>query len=112
MAQPEGKDRTMKGFTEIRGLANIKSASRNHLSCAPRYQVSYMDLYILQKEQERLEAELSRLEKRKQPILARLEEVGKATASRLEKLQVVVGEDKGPEPEAPATGWPRIRLEY
>jgi len=68
----------MKGVSEISGLRSIKSMHSSGKRSIPRVQSSaYLDLYMLQKEKERLEKEDAILEKRKVAIQKRLEDIKK-----------------------------------
>jgi len=66
----------MKGVTDVGGLRDIRSMHSTGRRSIPKAQSSsYLDLYMLQKERERLEKERSLLEKRRQGIERRLKEI-------------------------------------
>ena len=66
----------MKSVTDIGGFRDIRSMHTTGQRSIPRTQTSsYLDLYMLQKERERLEKELSHLEKRRQAIERRLKDI-------------------------------------
>ncbi|MEW6410768.1 MAG: hypothetical protein AB1488_11800 [Nitrospirota bacterium] len=67
-----------RGVSDISGLRNIKSMHSGGKRSIPRVASSaYLDLYMLQKEKERLEKEDAILEKRKAAIQKRLEDIKK-----------------------------------
>lgn len=66
----------VRSVTEISGLRNIKTMFSSKRRSIPRVQSSaYLDLYMLQKEKDRLEKEIFILEKRKNSIQKRLDEI-------------------------------------
>ena len=78
----------MKSISEISGLRSIKSMHSSGKRFIPRVQSStYLDLYILRKEKDRLEKEIYILDKRKKDILKKLDEVNKET-DKLQKVEV------------------------
>ena len=78
----------MKSISEISGLRSIKSMHSSGKRSIPRVQSStYLDLYILRKEKDRLEKEIYILDKRKKDILKKLDEVNKET-DKLQKVEV------------------------
>lgn len=73
----------MKDVTSAKGLSDLRTATTHHVaSKPPRKGTTYLDLYSLSMEKQRLEKELSRLEQRKKRIHERLGEV----ASAMERL--------------------------
>jgi len=78
----------MKSVSEISGLRSIKSMHSSGKRSIPRVQSStYLDLYMLRKEKDRLEKEIYILDKRKKDILKKLDEVNKET-DKLQKVEV------------------------
>jgi len=66
----------MKDVTSAKGLSDLRTATTHHIaSKPPRQGTTYLDLYSLSMEGQRLENELSRLEHRKKRIHERLAEV-------------------------------------
>ena len=75
----------MRGVTDVSGLREIRSLRSTGKRSIPRVQSSaYLDLYMLEKEKERLEKEAVLLEKRSQAIRKRLGEIQRQAES-LEK---------------------------
>jgi len=73
----------MKDVTNAKGLGDLRTATTHHIpSKPPRHGTTYLDLYSLSMEKQRLEKELSRLEQRQKRICERLGEVQRA----MEKL--------------------------
>ena len=67
-----------RGVGDIGGLRNIRSMHSSGKRSIPRVESSaYLDLYMLRKEEERLEKEDAILEKRKVAIQKRLEDIKK-----------------------------------
>lgn len=74
----------MRGVADTGGLRDIRGMRSIGRRSIPKAQSSsYLDLYVLQKERERLEKERSLLEKRRQGIERRLKEV----QEQMEKLE-------------------------
>ncbi len=75
-----------RGVSDISGLRNIRSMHSAGKRSIPRVASSaYLDLYMLQKEKERLEKEDTILEKRRVAIQKKLEDI-KKEEEVLEKL--------------------------
>ena len=75
-----------RGVSDVGGLRNIRSMHSTGKRSIPRVASSaYLDLYMLRKEEERLEKEDAILEKRKVGIQKRLEDI-KKEMEVLEKL--------------------------
>ncbi|MEK6582540.1 MAG: hypothetical protein AABZ25_09170 [Nitrospirota bacterium] len=76
-----------RGVSDVSGLRNIRSMHSTGKRAIPRAASSaYLDLYMLRKENERLEKEDAILEKRKVGIQKRLEDI-KKEMEVLEKLE-------------------------
>lgn len=82
----------MKGCrTRPRGVENVRTMKSQGARSLPRsHSDAYIDLFVLHKEKERLEKELSEMAKRAEKTTKRLEELG----VRIEKLQTSNGEEK------------------
>jgi chromosome segregation ATPase len=82
----------MKESSARRDIGYIKTAKGQGLRAIPRKQddYSYLDLYVLDKEKERMEKELSQLGKRGERARKRLEEI----KLKMEKIEVKMGKLK------------------
>ena len=70
----------MKSAMDIRGVRDIRSMQGSGRRAIPRAQSSaHLDLYVLGKEQERLEKEASLLDKRSRAIEKRLGDIQRQT---------------------------------
>jgi len=68
----------MKSVTETKSLGDIRTAASHHIASKPPLKGStYLDVYLLDKERQRLEKELSGLEVRGKRIRERLGEIRK-----------------------------------
>jgi len=66
----------VRGVTELSGLRDIRTMRSAKKRFIPRLQSStYLDLYMLRKEKDRLEKEVYILDKRKKGIQKRLDEI-------------------------------------
>jgi hypothetical protein len=66
----------VRGVTELSGLGDIRTMHSTKKRSIPRVQSStYLDLYMLRKEKDRLEKEVYILDKRKKGIQKRLDEI-------------------------------------
>lgn len=66
----------VRGYTELSGLRDIRTMHSAKKRLIPRVQSSaYLDLYMLNKEKDRLEKEFYILEKREKNIQKRLDEI-------------------------------------
>jgi len=101
----------MKGIQQIPGLRCIKSNHSIGARCIPKVQrSSYLELYVLRREKDRLEKEILMLDKRRSASGKFLDTVN----SRIEKLQEETGQDqKGKSPRsAPARPPKKIVINY
>lgn len=102
----------MKGVTDVGGLRDIRSMHSTGRRSIPKAQSSsYLDLYMLQKERERLEKELSLLEKRRQGSQRRLKEIQEQMETLVKSAQGGGGErafKKGPSEKK----WQTMVLKY
>ncbi len=68
----------MRSITELKSLADIRTTISAHLRSTPRLKGStYLEVYLLDKEKQRLEAELAYMGKRRGRIEARVAEIRK-----------------------------------
>ena len=78
----------MKDVTSAKGLSDLRTATTHHVaSKPPRKGTTYLDLYSLTMEKQRLEKELSLLEQRNKRIHERLREVARAMGKLHEAAQ-------------------------
>ena len=76
----------MKGVPDLKGLRDSRTLhSTAQRSIPVRANSAYLDLYMLQKEKERLERERFLLDKRKEAIQRRLDEIDK----KMEEFQAI-----------------------
>jgi len=81
----------MKDVTSAKGLSDLRTATTHHVpSKPPRKGTTYLDLYSLSMERQRLEKELSRLEQRKKRVAERLGEIQRA----MEKLEQTAQQER------------------
>jgi hypothetical protein len=107
----------MRGVTDITGLRDIRSLRTIGRRSIPRVQSSaYLELYMLRKEQDRLEKESALLEKRRKGIRKRLSDIQR----QMEDLERSArsdrpdnGGEKAAEPNSPAKRkWKTFALNY
>ena len=98
-----------------RGVENIKTMKSRGLRSIPRSQNdSYLDLYMLNKEKERLEKELSHSGKRSERASKRLQAIG-SRIEKLEKSSLPGDKDKAKEAvgnKAPKKDWKVMSIDY
>ena len=83
----------VRGVTELSGLREIRSMTSSKKRSIPRVQSStYLDLYMLKKEKDRIEKEVYVLDKRKNSLQKRLTGID-AEMKKLEKKET--GEQTG-----------------
>lgn len=74
----------MRGIQQVLGVRDVKSIHSTGARSIPKVQrASYLELYMLRREKDRLEKEIFALEKRKNSSTRRLDSINK----RIEKLQ-------------------------
>jgi hypothetical protein len=108
----------MKDVTSAKGLSDLRTATTHHVaSKPPRKGTTYLDLYSLSMEKQRLEKELSRLEQRKKRIHERLEEVQRVMG-KLERAAQVSSAKPGTDQQT-ASGeqpkgrqWKKMAVDY
>jgi uncharacterized membrane protein YgaE (UPF0421/DUF939 family) len=103
----------VRGATEISGLRDIRTMHSSKKRSIPRVQSSaYLDLYMLRKEKDRLEKEVYILDKRKNGIQKRLDEIN----TEMEKLEKAEAMRREANPEglkkSSRRGWKTMTLRY
>lgn len=106
----------MRGVTDISGLRGIRSMHSTRRSI-PRFKKSaFLDLYVLQKEKERLEKEVALLAKRNQGIQKRLGDIQRQMDGLEQSAQSERpgnGGEKAAEPNGPTKRkWKAFSLKY
>jgi hypothetical protein len=72
----------MKSVTEAKGLCDLRTATSHHITSLPPLKgTAHLDLYLLDRERQRLERELSRIEMRRRRISNLLEDIKKKMES-------------------------------
>ena len=115
----------VRGVTELSGLREIRSMTSSKKRSIPRVQSStYLDLYMLKKEKDRIEKEVYVLDKRKNSLQKRLAGID-AEMKKLEKKET--GEQAGVHSDAsererqmnaeafrknPAKDWKTMAIKY
>lgn len=113
----------MKSVTQLKSLGDIRTTISTHARSTPRQQGStYLEVYLLDKEKQRLETELAMLTKRQKRIERRLDEIGESMKWLMSKRDQ---EESRVEPSgSPATGarrdrgavasaaWKKMTVEY
>ena len=107
----------MKGAIDVKSLRDIRSLRSTAKRSIPRVQNSaYLDLYILEKEKERLEKEATLLERRSRAILKRLEDIQQQAKSLQKSASLTEGrkgkDGRGGEPSGPGKKWKTFSLNY
>jgi predicted nucleic acid-binding Zn-ribbon protein len=107
------EEKMVRGATELSGLRDIRTLHSSKKRSIPRVQSSaYLDLYMLQKEKDRLEKEVHIVDKRKKNIQKRIEEIN-TEMDKLEKAEAMKREAT-PEGFKKSSGkdWKKIPLKY
>ena len=115
----------MKSVTETKSLGDIRTAASHHIASKPPLKGStHLDIYLLDKERQRLGKELSGLEVRGRRIRERLGEIHKAMDTlKQEAEQEKLSDDPSPDigagkkQPAPASQsshrqWKKMTLSY
>ena len=99
--------------TQLSGFRDIKTMCSSKKSIAPSVQNStYLDLYVLHREKDRLMKEAGALDKRKNGILQRLREIN-AEMDELRKAGAGRNERNIESPEGPSDkDWKTMPLKY
>lgn len=78
----------MKGLTQMKSLADLKTPITTHTRSAPRREgTTYLEVFLLEKERQRLEMELAALATRQQRIAGRLEALREVIVERVSTAQ-------------------------
>jgi len=103
----------MSGVSEISGLRSIKSMHSSSKRSIPRVQSStYLDLYVLRKEKDRIEKEIYILDKKKGESQKKLDDVNKQM-DKLLKTEPERKEKLSQEVEKPSgKDWKTMTLKY
>lgn len=103
----------MKGVSEISGLQSIKSMHSTGKRSIPRTQSSaYLDLYMLRKEKDRLEKEITILDKRKKGMQKKLDDINNEM-DKLQKSEAERKEGASEEFKTPSEKeWKTMKLKY
>ena len=107
----------MKGVTDVKSLRDIRSLRSTAKRAIPRVQSSsYLDLYILEKEKERLEKEATLLERRSKVILKRLADIRQQAESLQGSASLTEGrkgkDGRDGHPNGPGKKWKTYSLSY
>lgn len=113
----------MKDIVRAKGLGDLRTVTTHHIPAKPpRKGTTYLDLFALSMEKQRLEQELAGVERRRQRILNRLAEVGGSMeklveAAREEKAAAGVSADHGAHQQAASERpgmrqWKKMNIEY
>ncbi len=88
----------MNDTVRAKGLEDLKTVTTHHISSKPpRKGTTYLDLFTLSMERQRLEQELAGIERRRKRVLNRLADVGSA----MEKMMNEAQPDKSAENSSP-----------
>ena len=78
----------MKSVTQLNSLGDMKTSISTHSRATPRQKgATYLGIYLLDKEKQRLETELAMLSKRQRRIEGRLAELQKTMEMQLSKAE-------------------------
>ena len=78
----------MSGTVRAKGLEELKTVTTHHISSKPpRKGTTYLDIFVLSMERQRLEQELVSIERRRKRILNRLAEAQRATEKLMNDAQ-------------------------
>ena len=106
----------MRGATDVSGLRDIRSMHSTRRSIPRHKNSAFLDLYMLQKEKERLEKEAALLEKRNHAIQKRLGDIQQQMESLERSAQskrLSNGGGKAAEPSRPTKRkWKTFPLKY
>lgn len=111
----------MKSITQTRSLGDMRTSISAHARSAPRQGGStYLEVYLLDKEKQRLETELAVLDKRQKRIEGRLGEIRQAVEGLLNKAEQkpsasVSGTGEGQPPEVKGSDprkWRTMTVRY
>lgn len=95
-------------MVDIRGIEKVRTMKTTHSrSMPPNMEEAYIEMYLLSKEKERLENEVTRLDTRREVIVGRLQEIEKQM-KRLEKQDKKVQKNRKFDPH---TIWMKVKKE-
>lgn len=87
----------MRSVTQLKSLGDLRTTISTHARSTPRNKgSSYLEIYLLDTERQRLETELDMLAKRQRRIEGRLGEIQVAKEKMLSRGQQKVADDTGP----------------
>jgi len=76
----------MRSVTQTKSLRDMRTTISTHARSVPRQKGStYLEVYLLDKEKQRLQTELEMLGKRQARLQERVEEIGKAAAELVKR---------------------------
>ncbi|MCX6340102.1 MAG: hypothetical protein NTX71_09335 [Candidatus Aureabacteria bacterium] len=103
----------VRGVTELSGLREVRTLHSAKKRSIPRVQSStYLDLYMLKKEKDRLEKETYILDKRKKSMQKRIDEIN-AEMKKLEEAEPRRSQaDPGGFKKPPSKDWKTMHLKY
>ena len=114
----------MKSVTETKSLGDIRTATSHHITAKPPLKgTDYLNLYLLNKEKQRLEQELALVQKRQGRIHGRLAEIRKSMEKMAEAAQeeqkvnqpsatAAAGEQAASIQEHGGRQWKRLAVDY
>jgi len=114
----------MEEVTRAKGLSDLRTATTHHVpSKPPRKGTTYLDLYSLSMEKQRLEKELSRLEHQKKRVAERLAELQRAMekldqTAQQERAALMSSAKRGGEQQMPSSEqpggrrWKKMAVDY
>lgn len=114
----------MNNPVRVKGLEQIRTVTTHHISAKPpRQGTTYLSLFALAMERQRLEQELAGSERRRRRISNRLTEVQKATeklATEVRESKTTQGSSANPDPAVPSSAktepeerqWKKMTVNY
>ena len=115
----------MKSATQIRSLGDVKTNISTHARSTPRRKgTAYLEVYLLERERQRLETELAVLSKRRGRIEPRLQEIRASVQNLVRKAQEEESGKSDPPASPPGEGaaarargskgrdWTKMPIEY
>jgi len=114
----------MKSVTETKSLGDIRTATSHHISAKPPLKgTAYLDLYLLDKEKQRLEKQLFCMGQRQRRINERLSEIRKGMEKMAEAAQeeqkvnqpavtIASGEQVAPVRQHEGRQWKKMAMDY
>lgn len=104
----------MRSVTEIKSLRDVRTGITAHARSRPKQKGStYLEVYLLGRERQRLETEVTLLAKRKRRVEERLGELRQAMDRLLSQGQGETPPDEErASPGGPSHQWKRMAVEY